>query len=90
AKMANYHAAFAAGGQLVEFPMLDFPLGNDMLGDQAIVRDGYLLKPAAPGLGLTLTPAMEARYPFDERAVYSCLLREGDAPADDTWIVEET
>ena len=26
--MASYHAAFAAGGDLVEYPMLDFPLGR--------------------------------------------------------------
>lgn len=49
--MASYHAAFAAGGDLVEFPMLDFPLGTEMLGDQARIVDGRLLKPTAPGIG---------------------------------------
>ena len=70
--MASYHAAFAAGGELVEFPMLDFPLGRDMIGDQGRIVDGELRRPTAPGLGLTLTPKMEARYSFDETAVYSC------------------
>ena len=31
--MASYHAAFAADGDLVEYPMLDFPLGAEMIGD---------------------------------------------------------
>ncbi len=83
--MASYHAAFAAGGGLVEFPMLDFPLGRDMLGDQARIVDGMLLRPTAPGLGLTLTPEMEARYPFDETAVYSCALIDYGPPPDSYW-----
>ena len=64
--MASYHAAFAAGGDLVEYPMLDFPLGAEMIGDQGRIEDGRLLRPTAPGIGVTLTPEMEARYPFDE------------------------
>ena len=69
--MASYHAAFAAGGDLVEYPMLDFPLGAEMIGDQGKIVDGRLLRPKAPGIGVTLTPEMEARYPFDPSAVYS-------------------
>ena len=38
--MASYHAAFAAAGDLVEFPMLDFPLGREMMDDQARIVDG--------------------------------------------------
>ena len=83
--MASYHAAFAAGGELVEFPMLDFPLGREMMGDQARIADGRLLQPTAPGLGLTLTPEMEARYPFDETAVYSCALTDYGPPPDSYW-----
>ncbi|HMQ57045.1 MAG TPA: mandelate racemase/muconate lactonizing enzyme family protein [Rhizobiaceae bacterium] len=83
--MASYHAAFAAGGTLVEFPMLDFPLGKEMLGDNARIVDGMLLRPDAPGLGLTLTPQMEARYPFDETAVYSCALLDYGPPPDSYW-----
>ena len=83
--MASYHAAFAAGGRLVEFPMLDFPLGREMLGDQAQIVDGMLLRPTAPGLGLSLTPEMEARYPFDETAVYSCALIDYGPPPDSYW-----
>lgn len=83
--MASYHAAFAAGGKLVEFPMLDFPLGRDMMGDQAQIIEGYLLRPTAPGLGITLTPEMEARYPFDETAVYSCALLDYGPPPETYW-----
>ena len=40
--LASYHAAFAAGGDLVEFPMLDFPLGAEMIGGQATIEGGRL------------------------------------------------
>lgn len=83
--MASYHAAFAAGGELVEFPMLDFPLGAEMIGDQGRIENGRLLCPSQPGLGLTLTPEMEARYPFDESAVYSCMLTDFGPPPDEYW-----
>ena len=83
--MASYHAAFAAGGELVEYPMLAFPLGTEMIGDQGRIEGGHLIRPTAPGLGLTLTPEMEARYPFDETAVYSCMLHDWGPPPDEDW-----
>ncbi|PVB60414.1 mandelate racemase/muconate lactonizing enzyme family protein [Labrenzia sp. 011] len=83
--MASYHAAFAAGGKLVEYPMLDFPLGAEMISGQGVIVDGQLLRPTAPGLGLTLTAEMEARYPFDEAAVYSCALIDFGPPPDSSW-----
>jgi len=84
--MASYHAAFAACGKLVEYPMLDFPLGSEMIGDQGRIEHGQLLRPTAPGLGLTLTSEMEARYPFDETAVYSCALIDFGPPPDTYWV----
>lgn len=83
--MASYHAAFAAGGDLVEYPMLDFPLGAEMMGDQARIVDGRLLRPTASGIGITLTNDMEARYPFDHSAVYSCALIDFGPPPDEYW-----
>lgn len=83
--MASYHAAFAGGGELVEYPMLAFPLGAEMMGDRARIEGGRLLRPTAPGLGIELTPEMEARYPFDETAVYSCMLHDWGPPPDETW-----
>ena len=85
AVMASYHAAFAAGGMLVEYPMPDFPLAAEMLGDQAVIEEGHLLRPTAPGLGITLTPEIEARYPFDESAVYSCMPTGWEPATDETW-----
>jgi L-alanine-DL-glutamate epimerase-like enolase superfamily enzyme len=85
AQMANYHAAFAAGGELVEYPMLDFPLANEMMGSQRTITEGALRKPTAPGLGLTLTARMEAKYAFDESAVYSCVLQEIETADDESW-----
>jgi L-alanine-DL-glutamate epimerase-like enolase superfamily enzyme len=83
--MASYHAAFAAGGELVEYPMLAFPLGAEMMGDQARIEGGRLLRPTAPGLGVSLTPELEAAYPFDDTAVYSCMLTDWGPPPDDYW-----
>lgn len=83
--MASYHAAFAADGDLVEYPMLDFPLGAEMIGDQGQIMNGRLIRPTAPGIGVTLTPEMEARYPFDPVAVYSCALIDFGPPPDEYW-----
>ena len=35
--------------------------------------------------GVTLTPEMESAYPFDETAVYSCMLTDWGPPPDDYW-----
>ncbi len=83
--MASYHAAFAAGGDLVEYPMLDFPLGAEMIGDQGRIEGGRLLKPSASGIGVTLTTEIETRYPFDPAAVYSCVLHDWGPPPDEYW-----
>lgn len=83
--MASYHAAFAGGGKLVEYPMLAFPLGTEMIGDQGRIEGGRLLRPTAPGIGITLTSEMEARYPFDEQAVNSCVLHDWGPPPDSYW-----
>ena len=83
--MASYHAAFAAGGELVEYPMLDFPLAADMAGPNARIVDGRLQRPDAAGLGIALSPEMERKYPFDEKAVYSCALFDWGPPPDAYW-----
>ena len=84
--MASYHAAFAAGGSLVEYPMLAYPLAGEMIGDQGRILEGRLLRPTAPGLGVTLTEDMERRYPFDETAVYNCMLHDWGPPPDEYWL----
>lgn len=65
--------------------MLYFPLGAEMIGDQGRIENGRLIRPTAPALGLTLTPDMEARYPFDEKAVYSCVMTDWGPPPDGYW-----
>ena len=83
--MASYHAAFAGGGNLVEFPMLDFPLGDEMLGESKAIADGYLKRPDSPGLGITLNEEIEKKYPFDETAVYSCKTLDRGKPPESYW-----
>lgn len=83
--LASYHAAFAGGGELVELPILDFPLAREMMGGPPPISGGRLRRPDAPGLGLSLTPDIESRYRFDPSAVYCCLLADYGPPADDHW-----
>jgi hypothetical protein len=56
-----------------------------MLADQARIENGRLLRATEPGLGLKLTPEIEARYPFDPTAVYSCVLNDWGPPPDSYW-----
>ena len=83
--MASYHAAFAGGGGLVEYPMLEFPLGPEMLAEPLCIVDGELSRPEAPGIGTRLTPEIEVRYPFDASAVYSCKLQEFERNSEEYW-----
>lgn len=71
--MANYHAAFAGGGMLVEWPMPDYPLREAMLVEPLKLEHGQLCAPSIPGLGVRLTPDIEREFPFRESAVYQCL-----------------
>jgi L-alanine-DL-glutamate epimerase-like enolase superfamily enzyme len=73
--LANYHAAFAGGGQLAEWPMPAYPLRDALLVEPLRIENGHLLPPTAPGLGVQLTPAIEVAYPFREDAIYTCLSR---------------
>ncbi|MBS7702903.1 enolase C-terminal domain-like protein [Chelatococcus asaccharovorans] len=70
---ANYTAAFAGGARLAEWPMPRFPLRDAMLAAPLSIADGCLSAPTAPGIGVALTPAIEARYAFRPDAVYDCL-----------------
>ena len=84
--MASYHCAIAGGGKLVEHPMLDYPLADEMLAGQRQIRDGRLGLPDAPGIGVTLTPELEARYSFDPTAVYSCILQDYARNPEIYWL----
>lgn len=78
--MANYHAALAGGAGWAEWPMKPYALRDELLVEPLSIQQGYLQVPVQPGLGVQLTPQIEARYPFRPDAVYACLV---DAPALD-------
>ena len=83
--MANYHAAFAGGGRLVEYPMPDFPLRRDLLIEPLNVENGMLHAPTLPGLGVKLTVEIETEYAFREDAVYTCLEDLSELPSRTVW-----
>jgi len=83
--MANYHAAFAGGGQLAEWPLPKFALRQAMMTEPLGIEGGNLIAPATPGLGVKLTPEIEAKYPFREEAVYTCLEDLRELPSDRVW-----
>lgn len=63
--MANLHWAFATPNvSLQEYPTWGFPLRDALLTEPLEIRDGCLLPPGAPGLGVTLTDEVIARYPW--------------------------
>ena len=85
--MANYHAAFAGNGPLVEWPMKRFPLREAMLAEPLRFEGGRLLAPQAPGLGVRLSEEIEREYAFRPDAVYRCLRapQSADASPADAW-----
>ena len=83
--MANYHACFAAGGKLVELPMIPYELEPDLFTDQRHIENGFLLRPEKPGIGITMNKIIENKYKFDENAVYSCVVVDRGQPEDDYW-----
>ena len=63
--MANLHWAFATPNvRLQEFPTWGFPLRDALLTKPLEIRDGCILPPQEPGLGVTLTDELIARYPW--------------------------
>lgn len=84
-QMANYHAAFAGGGRLAEWPMPRFELRDALLAAPLCVRDGALAAPQAAGLGVRLTPEIERAYAFRPEAVYHCLARPDGLGDEAVW-----
>lgn len=72
--MANYHAAFAGGATWAEWPIKSYALRDELLLEPLEIRHGKLKPSTQPGLGVQLTPDLEARYPFKDEAVYTCLV----------------
>ena len=83
--MANYHVAFGCNGNLVEFPMIPYKLEPTMFGDQRVIKNGNLLRPEIPGIGITMNDKIEKDFSFDKEAVYSCVVVDRGQPNDDYW-----
>ncbi|MGH2561043.1 MAG: mandelate racemase/muconate lactonizing enzyme family protein, partial [Thermomicrobiales bacterium] len=65
AVMQNIHAAFATPNTLIlEIPPAAGPLHTEVWGDSLQLVDGMIVAPTAPGLGVTLTDELKAKYPF--------------------------
>lgn len=67
--MQNIHAAFACANSLiVELPPAAGPLHTEVWGDSLRLRDGRVMRPDAPGLGVRLTDETKEKYPFQPGA----------------------
>lgn len=63
--MQNVHAGFACKNTLIlEIPPAYGPLHSEIIGDSLVMRDGRILRPDRPGLGIGLTAETKARFPF--------------------------
>ena len=63
--MMNIHAAFACDNvATLEVPPLAGPLHTEVYADGFRFENGDILPPQAPGLGVQLTDALKAKFPF--------------------------
>lgn len=63
--MQNVHAGFAAPNTcILEIPPAYAGLHADLIDGGLVMKDGYILPPDRPGLGITLTDEIKRRYPF--------------------------
>ena len=63
--MQNLHCGFAAPNTaILEIPPYFGGLHTDLIDGGFRLRDGYVLPPDRPGLGIVLTDDIKARYPF--------------------------
>ena len=63
--MQNIHVAFACPNTtVVEVPPDYGPLHGKIMGESLQMRDGFVLPPERPGLGIVLIEETKARFPF--------------------------
>jgi L-alanine-DL-glutamate epimerase-like enolase superfamily enzyme len=63
--MQNIHAGFASSNTMIlEIAPAYGPLHSEVIGDSFIMKDGKVLPPENPGLGITLTEATKEKFPF--------------------------
>lgn len=64
-QMQNIHCGFACPNtSILEVAPAYGPLHNELIGDSLQLKNGYILAPEKPGLGITLSPETIKRYPF--------------------------
>ena len=63
--MQNIHAGFAAANTcMLEIPPDYAGLHSEVMDGGLVIKDGYVLPPDRPGLGIVLTDEIRRRYPF--------------------------
>lgn len=63
--MQNVHCGFAAANTAILEIAPDYAgLHADVIDGGLVIKDGYVLPPARPGLGIILTDEIKQRYPF--------------------------
>lgn len=63
--MQNIHCGFAAANTIILEIAPDYgPLHSEVIGDSFIFRNGMVYPPKKPGLGIELTDATKAKFPF--------------------------
>jgi galactonate dehydratase len=64
-QMQNIHCGFACPNTtILEVAPAYGPLHSELIGDSLQIKDGYILPPQQPGLGINLTEATIQRFPF--------------------------
>lgn len=63
--MQNIHAGFAAPNTcMLEIPPAYGGLHSELIDGGLVIKDGYVLPPDRPGLGIVLSEETKRRYPF--------------------------
>jgi L-alanine-DL-glutamate epimerase-like enolase superfamily enzyme len=63
--MANLHVAFASpNARYVECALAPDNIRKQLLAEELSLADGFMARPTAPGLGITLDPAFVAAHPY--------------------------
>lgn len=64
-QMQNIHCGFASDNTaILEVAPAYGPLHSEVIGDSLVLRDGYIMPPEKPGLGIELSEETIRRYPF--------------------------
>lgn len=64
--MQNIHCGFACANTAILEIAPDYAgLHRDLIGDSFVMKDGMVMPPETPGLGIVLTDVIKNRYPFE-------------------------